>query len=404
MLMIRCISKKMRAVSQHYPTQGMVLKMTKKILLSGIVILLLVVAYFFSKSSDRIAVKLYRVAKGEVRASVSNTRVGTIKACRRAYLAPSTGGNVAKLFVKEGEKVKQDQLLLEVWNNDLKAKLKLQEAQIKSNTATAKQICALAAGAKRESRRLLRLKKSDHIISEDRLDKVSTNARAQSSSCQASKAVVEVSQANLTIIIQAIEKTLVRAPFNGTVAEINAELGEYVTPSPPGISTLPPIDLLDISCLTVSAPIDEVDAPLIKVGMTACVSLDAFKEKRCSGKVSRIAPYVLEKEKQARTVEVEITLSDKKDLSNLLPGYSADIEVLIAKKDVALRVPTDALLDNHKVLLVTEEGLVEQRQIQPGLANWNFTEVVSGLSEGDNIVLSVGLDGVEQGAYVREQE
>ena len=127
----------------------------------------------------------------------------------------------------------------------------------------------------------------------------------------------------------AIDQTLVYAPFDGTVAEINAELGEYVTPSPPGIPTLPAIDLLDVSCLYVSAPIDEVDAAQLEIGMTACVSLDAFEQPRCSGKVSRIAPYVLEKEKQARTIEVEVKLSEEEDLNNLLPGYSADIEVFI---------------------------------------------------------------------------
>ncbi len=377
--------------------------MNKKLVLSCIVIFLLAVAYYLTKSPERIAVKLHTVKKGLVKASVSNTRVGTIKACRRAYLAPSTGGNVASLFVKEGDKVKHEQLLLEVWNDDLKAQQKLHLAQLKVNKETAKQVCELAAGANREARRLLRLKQSNQIVSEDRVDKATTSAKAQRLSCKAAKASIEVAQANLTMTQQAIERTLVRAPFDGTVAEINAELGEYVTPSPPGISTLPPIDLLDISCLMVSAPIDEVDAPQIRVGMTACVSLDAFEDKRCSGKVSRIAPYVLEKEKQARTVEVEIKLSDEKDLNDLLPGYSADIEVLIASKQTALRVPTEAVLENNNVLLVTDDGLLVQRQIEPGLSNWNFIEVISGITEGDTIVLSVGLDGVEAGAYVQEQ-
>lgn len=167
---------------------------------------------------------------------------------------------------------------------------------------------------------------------------------------------------------------------------------------------MPPIDLLDISCLTVSAPIDEVDAPQIKTEMPACVSLDAFKEPRCSGTVTRIAPYVLEKEKQARTVEVEVTLSEAKDLANLLPGYSADIEVLIDSKASALRVPTEAVLENNRVLVVLEDGLLEERQFKPGLTNWNFIEVLSGLSEDDTLVLSVGRDGVKPGIYVREKE
>ena len=376
--------------------------MNKKLLLFCIVIVIAVAVYYSNQSPERIQAKLYQVTKGEVKSSVSNTRVGTIKACRRAYLAPATGGNVAKLFVKEGENVKQGQLLLKVWNDDLLAQIKLHQAQIKVNKATAEQSCALAAGAERDAQRLSRLKKYNHIISEEQLDRAITAAQAQRNFCSASRATVGVAQANVELIKATLERTTIRAPFDGTVAEINAELGEFVTPSPPGIPTLPPIDLLDVSCLYVSAPIDEVDAPQVKVGMSACVSLDAFEEKRCSGTVTRIAPYVLEKEKQARTVEVEVKLSDAKDLQNLLPGYSADIEVLVERKAEALRVPTEAVLENNSVLLVSDDGVLVERKFKAGLSNWNFVEVVSGLAEGDTIVLSVGLDGVKVGAYVQE--
>jgi len=376
----------------------------KKGLLFCFALLIVAGFYFFSKSPERIAVTVYKIVKGEVKASVSNTRVGTIKACRRAYLAPSTGGNVASLLVKEGEKVKKQQVLLEVWNDDLKAQLKLQQAQIKVNQANAKQVCELAAGAKRDAKRLLRLQKIDHIISDELVDRTNTQAKAQSSACLAARATIDVARANLAIVEQSIERTVVRAPFDGTIAEINVELGEYVTPSPPGIPTLPSIDLLDISCLTVSAPIDEVDAAQVNVGMKACVSLDAFEQPRCSGAVSRIAPYVLEKEKQARTVEVEVKLSNAEDLKDLLPGYSADIEVLIANHQSVLRLPTEAVLEQNKVLLIGEDGLLEEHLFEAGLSNWNYIEVLSGLSEGDLVVLSVGRDGVESGAYVSEQQ
>jgi len=376
----------------------------KKLLFFCIVIALVVAAYYSNESPERIQAKLYQVAKGEVKSSVSNTRVGTIKACRRAYLAPATGGNVAQLFVKEGENVKQGQLLLKVWNDDLQAQMKLHQAQIKVNKATAEQNCELAAGAQRDAQRLSRLKKYDRIISEEQLDRALTAAQAQREFCNAARAMVGVAQANVELIKATLERTIIRAPFDGTVAEINAELGEFVTPSPPGIPTLPPIDLLDVSCLYVSAPIDEVDAPQVKVGMSACVSLDAFEEKRCSGTVTRIAPYVLEKEKQARTVEVEVKLSDAKDLQNLLPGYSADIEVLVESKAQALRVPTEAVLENNSVLLVSDDGVLLERKFIVGLSNWNFVEVVSGLSEDDKIVLSVGLEGIKAGAYVQLPE
>ena len=376
----------------------------KKTLVISIIVALLIAVYFYNKQPDRVDVDIVTPEKGEVRSTVSNTRVGTVKACRRAYLAPATGGQVAVLHVKEGDSVKQNQLLLEVWNKDLKAQVKLQDAQIRANRAAAEQACQLGAGAEREADRLLRLQKFDHIVSEEQVDIKATGARAKRASCNASLEAIAVSQANRDAVQAAVERTLVIAPFDGTVAEINAELGEFITPSPPGIPTLPAIDLLDVSCLYVSAPIDEVDAPQIKTGMSACVSLDAFTDKRCSGTVSRIAPYVLEKEKQARTVEVEVKLTDPKDLKGLLPGYSADIEVLLASKPEALRVPAEAVLENNRVLLMKADGLLEERNFKPGLVNWNTVEVLSGLNVGDKIVLSVGREGVVAGAYAREKK
>jgi HlyD family secretion protein len=376
----------------------------KKPLIIIIGLTMIIAVYFYNKQPKYVDVDIVTLEQGEVKATVSNTRVGTVKACRRSYLAPATGGQVAVLHVKEGDIVKQNQLLMEVWNKDLKAQVNLQDAQIKANRATAEQVCQLGAGAKREADRLLRLQKFDHIVSEEQVDIKATGARAQQASCNAALEAIAVSQANRDAVQAAVERTLVIAPFDGTVAEINAELGEFITPSPPGIPTLPAIDLLDVSCLYVSAPIDEVDAPQIKTGMSACVSLDAFTEKRCSGTVSRIAPYVLEKEKQARTVEVEVKLTDPKDLKGLLPGYSADIEVLLATKPQALRVPAEAVLDKNKVLLIKADGLLVERSFVPGLVNWNNVEVLSGLSVGDKIVLSVGKEGVNAGAYARVQK
>ncbi|NOU20565.1 MAG: efflux RND transporter periplasmic adaptor subunit [Methyloglobulus sp.] len=378
--------------------------MRKRYLIIAIILAGLAAGYFYKKQPKPIAVEVYTVEKGEVKATVSNTRVGTVKACRRAFLAPATGGQVAKLHVKEGDRVKQNQLLLEVWNDDLKDQVKLQEAQIKANKASAEQACQLGANAERDARRISKLFKNKHFVSEEMVDNKVSTAKSQQAACNAARESIAVSERRLEAAQAAVERTLLLAPFDGTVAEINAELGEYVTPSPPGIPTLPAIDLMDISCLYVSAPIDEVDAPQIKTGMTACVSLDAFAEKRCSGTVSRIAPYVLEKEKQARTVEVEVKLTDPKDLKELLPGYSADIEVLLTSKPQAIRIPAEAVMENNRILLVKDDGLLEERAFKPGLSNWNTVEVISGLNVGDKIVKSIGQDGVVAGAYIREKQ
>lgn len=374
--------------------------MNTKSVIFPIALIIAGVAYFVSRGPAPVSVTAYTLAKGEVQTTVANTRVGTVKACRRAYLAPATGGQVAALHVKEGNKVKQGQLLLEIWNQDLKAQVILQKAQIKASRANADQACQLAGGAEREAARMTRLQQNKQIVSVEQVDKSVTGSKAQRAACRAALQAIEVAEAQLTVADAAVRRSLILAPFDGTVAEVNAELGEFVTPSPPGIPTLPPIDLLDLSCLTVSAPIDEVDAASIKTDMQACVSLDAFQDKRCSGIVTRVAPYVLEKEKQARTVEVEVTLKDPKDLAELMPGYSADIEVLLSKKDQALRLPAEAILDNNRVLLIDSDNVLHEHSFQPGLSNWTYTEVLSGLKAGDRVVMSVGQEGVEAGARV----
>jgi len=219
--------------------------------------------WYFTRP-EPVAVKLYTVAAGPVTATVANTRVGTIKACRRAYLAPALGGQVASLTVKEGSRVTKNQVLMVIWNDDLKAQVDLQVAEAKTLTARARQACLIAEGAEREAGRLLKLQRHKDIVSEETVDRAVTDAQAKRAACKAAHAAIDVNQARIAAARAELERSIVRAPFSGVVAEVNAELGEFVTPSPPGIPTLPAIDLLDVSCLYVSAPIDEVDAPAVR--------------------------------------------------------------------------------------------------------------------------------------------
>lgn len=153
----------------------------------------------------------------------------------------------------------------------------------------------------------------------------------------------------------------------------------------------------------VSAPIDEVDAANIKVGQVARITLDAIKGKSFPGKVKRIAPYVLELEKQARTVEVEVSFMEPPNDENLLVGYSADVEIVHASRANVLRIPTQTLLEGNRVLLYQDNGVLAERTVTTGLANWEQTEITSGLKEGDQIVLSLDREGVKAGARVQPE-
>ena len=373
--------------------------MLKSLLVILVIAAAVAAGWYYTRPSP-VVVSLYTVAKGKVEATVSNTRVGTVKACRRSQLAPVTGGMVEKLTVKEGDTVEAGQVLLEIWNNDLKAELQLAKARKIAAQADARGACAKAEGAKRDLKRIQGLVK-DKLVSEESVDTAATKSEAEQAACEAARASINVNDAQIAVANSELERTQIRAPFSGVVAEVNTELGEFVTPSPPGIPTLPAIDLLDLSCFYVSAPIDEVDAPPITRGMHACVKLDAFPKRLCQGVVRRVAPYVLDVEKQARTVEVEVELNEPEDIHGLLAGYSADIEILLESHDDVIRIPTEAVLEGHRVLLYDgETGYLSERKFEPGLSNWNYTEVKSGLQVGDRIVLSVGREGVAAGVKV----
>jgi HlyD family secretion protein len=147
----------------------------------------------------------------------------------------------------------------------------------------------------------------------------------------------------------------------------------------------------------VSAPIDEVDGARLKVGMPARITLDAYRGKHFAGHVRRIAPYVLAIEKQARTVEVEVEFNEPGEARHLLVGYSADVEIIVAAHDGVLRIPTSALLPGNRVLRLGADGVLEARTIEPGLSNWEYTEVKAGLARGDRVVTSLERAGVKAG-------
>ena len=352
---------------------------------------------------EPVPVTLHTVERGRVEKTVANTRVGTVRACHRSMVAPAIGGEVARLPVKEGDSVNTGDVLLELWNEDIRARLKLARAEKVAAEARIREACSVAAGAERDVNRLRRLA-GDRLVSEDEVDKAQTVYESRQAACMGARAQSRVNDAQIALTQAELDHTIIKAPFTGVIAEVNAELGEYVTPSPPGIPTLPALDLIDTSCLYVSAPIDEVDAPPIERGMPACVRLDAFPERRCKGTVRRIAPYVLDIEKQARTVEVEVELTDPGDLKGLLPGYSADIEIFLDVREDVVRIPTEAVLEGYRVYVYDgATGYLAERKFEPGISNWNYTEVVSGLETGERIVLSVGREGVKAGARARPE-
>ncbi len=343
-------------------------------------------------------VELATIARGTVEATVVNTRAGTVKACRRARLAPVSGGQIVRLWVKEGERVKAGQPLLELWNRDLAAQRELATRQLTTSEERRREACIMAANAQRDADRSTQLA-AQGFVSPQNTEDTRANARARQANCEALAADVKRAQAQIRVTQAGLERTTLTAPFAGIVAKVTGEIGEFTTPSPPGIPTPPAVDLIDDSCLYVSAPMDEVDAPKLKPGQIARITLDALPGQVFAGHVRRIAPYVTEVEKQARTVEVEVDF-DTPPQGPLLVGYSADVEAIIARRDNVLRVPTQAIQQDGSVLALGKDDRLETRKLKTGLANWAFTEITGGLEAGDRVLLSFDNENVKAGVKV----
>jgi HlyD family secretion protein len=375
--------------------------MLRKLIKWTIVLLIVVAIGFLIWRYTRpkpIEVAVKPVTRGIVEKTVANTRAGTIKACRRAKLSPSIGGQISKLPVKEGDQVKKGQLLLELWNQDLVAQALLAEREVVYTRSRSRSACLKADVSQREAKRLLKLRKSN-AVSEERTDKAVAEAEALEAECQAARTQVSVGEARLAVARANLERTRLLAPFDGVIAEINGELFEYVTPSPVGVPIPPAVDIIDNACFYVTAPIDEVDAGGIRVGMTARITMDAFANRSFNGKVRRIADYVLDLEKQARTVDVEVVFSKPGDIKYLLAGYSADIEVILDVRNDVVRVPTEAVMEGRKVyVFLPDKDKVVKREIRAGLSNWDQTEVLDGLGPDELVVVNVDNPGLKDGA------
>jgi HlyD family secretion protein len=365
----------------------------------ALVIALLVAAglgLYWATRPKPIAVAVAEIASGKVETTLANTRAGTVEACQRTKLSTIIGGRIEYLGVKEGDKVAKGQLLLKLWNDDQQAQAELARAQIALSARRGDEACIAAVNAENEAKRQAELRERG-FVSPSKEETARTEAAVRRAACNTARADVAQAEAKLKATRVEQGRVALYAPFAGTVAKIVGELGEYSTPSPPGVPTPPAIDLIDDSCLYVKAPMDEVDAPKIRPGQTVRITLDALPGRTLPGKVRRVAPYVSAVEKQARTVDIEVDFDRPGEAGPLLVGYSADVEIVLETRDAVLRIPTAAIQEGGRVLVLAGDRL-EERRIRTGLANWEYTEVAEGLQAGERIVTSLERAGVKAGA------
>jgi HlyD family secretion protein len=349
-----------------------------------------------------VPVTVHKVEAGRVEDSVVNSRAGTVQSRLRSEISPGIAGLVVEIPARKGAKVKKGDVLLRLNDREHKAQVELARRALEAAGALAEQARIEAEHAQRQWVRAQDLSKND-VVSETAFDLDRTRALTAKFAVAAAQARLHEAEASVDAAQALLDKTVITAPFDGVVLDVSTEVGEWISPSPPGVPLPPILDLIDPEALYISAPIDEADLARMRTELPVRITLDAFRDRAFTGTITYVSSFVETRQEQNRVLRVEAEFSETTLPENLLPGLSADLEVILDARENVLRIPTYALLENDQVLVAEENRLVE-RKVTPGLHNWSFTEIKSGLKSGERVVVSLDRPEIKAGALVTVSE
>ncbi len=347
---------------------------------------------------DPIEVEVFEAETGRVESTVVNSRAGTVESRLRAGMSPGISGLVAEIPVEKGDRVEAREPLLRIDDAEHRANVLLAERSLEAARATAEEACLSAEQAARDLRRTRNL--FERALSSDQeLEDAQTRASVTAIECEAARARARREEASLESAQATLAKTVMRAPFDGVVLDVTTEVGEWISPSPPGVMIPAVIDVIAPDSLYVSAPIDEADVAEVRVGQPCRITLDAYRDRSFPGRITYVASSVVSEREESRTLLVEAVFLEQDLPTNLLPGLSADLEIILTAHEDVLRIPTYALVEGDRALVV-EDGSLVSHELEIGLRNWEYVEIVDGLREGDRVVTSLDRPEVVAGARV----
>jgi membrane fusion protein (multidrug efflux system) len=287
--------------------------------------------------------------------------IGELRADKEARLEFNLSGRIASLRYEVGDRVKKGTVMATIHQEEIRAYLE--------------QTKAAHEKAQADLQRVERLHEQE-ILSDDRLEAARVGAK------QANAAYVTAQEA--------LKNSSVIAPFTGSVAEKNGEVGEYYNAMMGG----PPVyRLVKVDTVKVIIGVPEAEVPRVHRGQQARILLDTYPDEVFLGQVTRTGLVI---DRFSRTMEVEITASNDNGL--LKPGMMGDIELIVDQRQGVLSVPLKAIIRDmgleHVFVVEDEKSVV--RQVTTGVEQDGKAEVVTGLN-GDEQVIVEGQFGLKEG-------
>jgi len=358
--------------------------------------------------------KLAKVEKGDLAKSVVAT--GKVEPITKVEIKSKASGIVKKLYIDAGDRVKKGQLLAELDKEEIAARVAQAKAQEEASVASAKGTEADLDRAKvdAEGPDVPMLKRAyeraqgmakEGVVSASALDDAQKNyelalnkqnvakAQLQVLKAKIGQAQAQVAQdhANLTQLEEQLSYTTITSPIDGIILSRDVEVGDAVSSILVlGSSATLIMTLGDTSEVYVKGKVDESDIGKVYMGQPARIKVESFKDKTFNGKVTKISPMGVEKD-NVTTFEVRVSINNPG--GELKAAMTANAEIILEEHKNVLQIPEGSILyDKDKkasVEIPDEKGKEGKRKIAVniGISNGAKTELLSGLKEGDQVVL-----------------
>ncbi|OGW66527.1 MAG: hypothetical protein A3H49_06685 [Nitrospirae bacterium RIFCSPLOWO2_02_FULL_62_14] len=306
-------------------------------------------------------------------------------------------GYIAKMYVDRGDRVKPNQLLVEIDHTDYIHAVN----RAKANLAAAKaEVFRQEANIRNARLTLDRMKAliKDQFVSQQDLDTAQVNYDVAAAQVETYRAQVQQMEVALQQAETNLTYSFIRAPFAGYIAERNLDQGAYVTGSTASTSTMSRgiLSLHDIETVRILVEVVEKDIPLVKIGQQAEVRAEAYPDRIFTGQVTRTV-QALNKNTRAMTVEVDLPNKDQL----LKGGMFARVGIMVGVHRNAIQIPIDAVtrLEENQYIYVVHDGKARQVPVELGGRAGNRIEITKGLTGSEQVIVS-GKDLVSDGTIV----
>ena len=333
------------------------------------------------ESTAAVPVQVAQVVRGDIHTTISLT--GSIQPWKEVNIVPDVPGKVARIYVKEGDRVEQGQVLAEL--DTRTARLQLEQAEAGLAVAQAN-----FNSASKDWERMQDLHEKG-TVSPQQVEKVQLGY-------EAAKAQLQQAKSGLKLARHYLDVSLMKAPFGGIITGKSMNEGEYINPAMggmgPGGGSV--VTLMDLSRVKIEVHVSERDVGNIHIGQEARITVDTYRGRVFTGKVFNVNPTA---DPMTRSFVVEITVANPQ--MELRAGMFARVEIVTTEQKNVLLVPVDAILSEggKSYAFVVERSRARRRSIQLGLQKGAMAELMSGLQEGEKII-TIGKEMVKDGAAI----